>query len=55
MCQPGRPVPQGEAHARLAGLGRLPQHEVERIALGLVDLDARAGAQVVERLPESLP
>jgi hypothetical protein len=54
-------VPAGPAPAprrfprRLAGLGRLPQHEVERVALGFVDLDARAGAQVVERLPESLP
>src|SRR5450759_1729661 len=34
---------------RLARLGVLPQHEVERIALGLSNLDALAGAQVFQR------
>ena len=49
-------VPAGPTRAprrfprRLAGLRGLPQHEVERIALGLVHLDARAGAQVREPL-----
>jgi hypothetical protein len=33
----------------------LPQHEVERIALGLVDLDARTGAQIVEAPPGEPP
>ena len=43
-------VPAGPARAprrrprRLAGLRRLPQREVDRAALALVDLDARAGA-----------
>ncbi len=35
---------------RLRFLGRLPQHEVQRIALAGVDVDALAGAQVVQRL-----
>ena len=54
-------VPAGTARAprrlpgRLAGLGGLPQHEVERVALGLVHLDARAGAQVCEPLAGQLP
>ena len=34
--------------ARLAGLGRLPQHEVEGVVLGLVDLDPGAAAQVLD-------
>ena len=36
---------------RLVGLGALPEHEVERVFLGGVDLDALAGAQLVERFP----
>ena len=49
-------VPAGPARApgrvprRLAGLGVLPQDEVERIALGFVDLDPRTGPQVGEAL-----
>src|SRR6185503_19243649 len=45
-------VPAGTALApirgpgRFAGLRGFPQHEVERIALGAIYLDARAGAQV---------
>ena len=50
MCQPGRPSPQGEAQARLARLGPLPQHEIERIVLGFVHFDALAGAQVFQAL-----
>ncbi len=50
MCQPGRPWAPRRFPRRLAGLGRFPQHEIERIAFGLVDLDARAGAQVREAL-----
>ncbi len=34
----------------LVGLGRLPQHEVERVLLALGDGHALAGAQLVERL-----
>ncbi len=53
-------VPARAAHAprripgRLAGLGALPEHEIERVALRLVDLDARAGAQVLELLAGEL-
>ena len=36
-------------------LGVFPEHEIERIVLGLIDIDALAGAQVVERLAGSLP
>ena len=50
MCQPGRPAPQGDGPRRLAGLGVLPEHEIQRIALALIDLDARTGAQVLESL-----
>src|SRR5213075_100352 len=53
-------VPAGPALApgrwpgRLAGLGALPQHEIERILLRLVDVDALARAQLVERLAGKL-
>ncbi len=50
----GTPRPPRRIPRRLAGLGGLPQHEIERIALGLVDLDARAGAQIVELLAREL-
>ena len=42
MCQPGRPAPHGES--------RLPQREVERVALVLVLRDARADEQLVDVL-----
>ena len=48
MCQPGRPGPHGRRPTRLARLGRFPEGEIERVFLALVDLDARAGEQVVE-------
>jgi hypothetical protein len=32
----------------------LPEHEIERILLGRIDLDPLAGAQVVERLAGQL-
>ena len=48
------PVAPGRGPARLAGLGGLPQHEVERIALRLIDLDAGAGPQVAELLAGQL-
>ena len=51
MCQPGRPGPHGLVPRRLAGLGGLPQREVERAPLVLAHLDARAGLQVVDALP----
>ena len=47
MCQPGRPGPPGARPLRLARLGRFPQREVERAALLLADLDARAGLEIV--------
>ena len=52
MCQPGRPgaaMPAWRRPGRLAGLRRLPQHEVHRVALVGRDLDARAGLHLVER------
>src|SRR5437588_11239964 len=39
---------------RLAALGGLPQYEIERIAFALIDLDALAGAQVVDRFAGQL-
>ena len=44
--RPPRAVPR-----RLPGLGALPEREITRIALALVDLDARAGEELVEILP----
>ncbi len=45
---PTRPTrPPGARPTRLARLGGLPQHEVERVFLGLADLHPLAGAQVV--------
>ena len=49
------PRSPGRIPGRLAGLGALPEHEIERIALGGVDVDARAGAQVVETLSRQAP
>ena len=54
MCQPGTTVAPGRRPRGLARLRRLPQHEVERIALGAIDFDARAGAQVLELLAGQL-
>src|SRR5207244_11970390 len=45
----------GRLPGRLAGLRALPEHEVERITLGLVHLDARPGAQVLEALAGQPP
>ncbi len=48
---PARPaVAPGRGPGGLARFRMLPQHEVERIVLGLVDLHARAGAQIVDLL-----
>src|SRR5690606_14735446 len=38
----------------LVGLGRLPEHDVQRVALGRGHRHALAGAQVVERLAREL-
>ena len=54
MCQPGRPRPHGDSHAVLIGLGRLPEREVDRVALVLAGLHPRAGAQLVGLLPREL-
>ena len=54
MCQPGRPgaaMPHGLGHPGSFGLGRLPQHEIHRIALVGRDVDAGAGEHLVERAP----
>ena len=55
-CQPGRPVtlmPAGDGQAGSPRMG-LPQHEIHRIALIGRDLDASAGAHLVERAPREL-
>ena len=39
---------------RLAGLGGLPECEVERVLLDVVDVDARAGLQILDRLVAEL-
>ena len=44
MCQPGRPLPHGLSQPGSPRLGGLPEREVERVALALADVDARAGA-----------
>ena len=49
---PARPAPAPRrVPRRLTGLRRLPEREVDRVALGLVDLDAGAGGleQLLER------
>ena len=47
MCQPGRPGPQGESQVGSPGDGRLPQDEIERIAL--VRIVRRVAAFVRDR------
>ena len=54
MCQPGRPLPHGDSPERLSGLGGLPEREVERVFLDVVDVDARAGLQIFDRLVAEL-
>ena len=56
MCQPGGPAPHGLGHDGSPGLARLPQREVERVLLVLVDLDrARRPACRRARWRDSLP
>jgi hypothetical protein len=50
MCQPRGPFRVG----RLLGLGSLPEHEVQRIELAVIDRHALAGAQVVDALAAQL-
>ena len=40
--------------ARLARLDAFPQHEVQRIVLGLIDLDARADTQILDLFARQL-
>ena len=54
MCQPGPTRAPRRFPGGLARLRRLPQHEIERIALGFVHLDARAGPQVGQALARQL-
>ena len=54
MCQPGRPVPQGESQDGSPGLARFHSTKSSGSRLCLVDLDARAGAQVRELLAGQL-
>uniref|UniRef100_A0A193SBV1 Uncharacterized protein n=1 Tax=biofilter metagenome TaxID=1070537 RepID=A0A193SBV1_9ZZZZ len=44
----------GRLPARLTGLDALPQHEVQRVFLGLVDLDTGADLQVFDLLARQL-
>ena len=44
----------GGLPARLAGLGRFPQHEVERVALALLHFDPGAGLQLLQVLARQL-
>src|SRR5882757_3999881 len=48
------PVAPRRLPERLAFLGALPQDEIERVALGRVDLDPLPGAQILERFPREL-
>ena len=51
MCQPGRPVPHGDGHDGSPGLAAFHSAKSSGVALLLgVDLDARAGLELVERL-----
>ena len=52
VCHPGRPGPPRRLPGRLAGLGRLPEHEIDRGALApvLVHLDPGADLQRLDRL-----
>ena len=53
---PPRPaLAPGRRPVGLAGLGPLPQHEIQRIELGLVDLHPRAGPQIVDSLARQPP
>ena len=56
MCQPGPPLAPRRVPRRLARLRGLPEREVHRAALRLVDLDPRTGrlAQLVERAVRQL-
>jgi hypothetical protein len=57
MCQPGRPGPQGESHFTCGSPAwRLPQHEVERVALAWSSTSTRSPARRSSSdLPDSLP
>ena len=46
MCQPGAAIAPGRLPGRLAGFGHFPQHEIERVFFGLVDINALTGLQV---------
>src|SRR5712692_2002765 len=47
----GTTLAPGRVPTRLAGLGRFPQYEIERIALGQIGLDPRPDLQTIERFP----
>src|SRR4051812_43159256 len=46
----GAPWPPSRRPVRLLWLGAFPKHEIEWIFLAVIDVDALAGAQLVERL-----
>ena len=47
-------APPGRLPEGFAFLGMFPEHEIERVLLGLIDVDALAGAQIVKRLAREL-
>src|SRR5213596_2028530 len=50
----GAPLAPGRSPLRFAGLRALPEHEVQRVLLARVHVDALAGTQLVERLAGEL-
>src|SRR5437762_13043189 len=50
----GTPVAPGRLPEGLTLLGALPQDEIERVALGGVDLDPLPGTQIFRRFPREL-
>jgi hypothetical protein len=54
MCQPGRPSPHGDCQ-RLARLGVLPEHEIERILLAESTSTRSPARRSSSDLPDSLP
>ena len=48
MCQPGRPLPQGESQPGSSADGELPEDEIAGVFLVRLDGDARAGLLLIE-------
>src|SRR5690625_1062758 len=55
LDMPARPAnPPGRRPARLIRFSRFPEHEIERIALSLADLDTGTSSQIFELLARQL-